>query len=470
MKTSPRIDLSILNGDQRAAFGRLVKYVRDPNDRSVYVLKGWAGTGKTFCISFFINYLLDELFEDKSWYKIAVTGPTNKSVRVIKKSTGIYNHRVSFLTIHKLLGLKEKITGDGVQEFVNDPTQPSKITKIKLLIIDEVSMLNDELFEQVIKKRNDIKIICMGDPAQIPPVGKPDCIPFREELAEQYDIKTIELKTVMRQKLDNPMISASVLIRNNVAESDPGVEPNTIVNENGEGIEFLNLNNPEQRKSISEIVARYFKTSEFEEDSEFAKIIAWRNKTVATMNSVVRRVIYGEERISEKILEGEKLIANNPYIVMGTVVFNTNDEFTVESFKIKTKKYRVEEAEENIKFYEASVWYYDDNDTRQVEVIEILHEDSEYEFNRLANILKRIAIQKKGKDKSWINYYDFIREFADVSYAYCITAHKSQGSTYEISVVMEDDIDMNWDVVERNRIKYTSYTRAKKKLYVLKRF
>ncbi len=470
MKTSPRIDLSILNGDQRAAFGRLVKYVRDPNDRSVYVLKGWAGTGKTFCISFFINYLLDELFEDKSWYKIAVTGPTNKSVRVIKKSTGIYNHRVSFLTIHKLLGLKEKITGDGVQEFVNDPTHPSKITKIKLLIIDEVSMLNDDLFEQVIKKRDDIKIICMGDPAQIPPVGKPDCIPFREELAEQYDIKTIELKTVMRQKLDNPIISSSVLIRNNVAESDPGVEPNTIVNENGEGIEFLNLNNPEQRKSISEIVARYFKTSEFEEDSEFAKIIAWRNKTVATMNSVVRRVIYGEERISEKILEGEKLIANNPYIVMGTVVFNTNDEFTVESFKIKTKKYRVEEAEENIKFYEASVWYYDDNDTRQVEVIEILHEDSEYEFNRLANILKRIAIQKKGKDKSWINYYDFIREFADVSYAYCITAHKSQGSTYEISVVMEDDIDMNWDVVERNRIKYTSYTRAKKKLYVLKRF
>ncbi len=470
MKTSPRIDLSILNGDQRSAFGRLVKYVRDPNDRSVYVLKGWAGTGKTFCISFFINYLLDELFEDKSWYKIAVTGPTNKSVRVIKKSTGIYNHRVSFLTIHKLLGLKEKITGDGVQEFVNDPTQPSKITKIKLLIIDEVSMLNDELFEQVIKKRNDIKIICLGDPAQIPPVGKPDCIPFREELSEEYDIKTIELKTVMRQKLDNPIISSSVLIRNNVTESDPGVEPNTVVNENGEGIEFLNLNNPEQRKSISDIVARYFKTSEFENDSEFAKIIAWRNKTVATMNSVVRRVIYGDERISEKILEGEKLIANNPYIVMGTVVFNTNDEFTVESFKIKTKKYRVEEAEENIKFYEASVWYYDDNDTRQVEVIEILHEDSEYEFNRLANILKRIAIQKKGKDKSWINYYDFIREFADVSYAYCITAHKSQGSTYEISVVMEDDIDMNWDVVERNRIKYTSYTRAKKKLYVLKRF
>ena len=185
---------------------------------------------------------------------------------------------------------------------------------------------------------------------------------------------------------------------------------------------------------------------------------------------MVRRILYGEDQISSKILQGEKLISNNPYVVMGIVVFNTNDEFTVESFKIKTKKFRVEDVEEQIKYYEASVWYLDDNDTKQVEVIEILHEESEYEFTKLANILKRIAIQKKGKDKSWIDYYDFIREFADVNYAYCITAHKSQGSTYNVSLVMEDDIDMNWDVVERNRIKYTSYTRAKKKLYVLKRF
>ena len=81
MKTSPRIDLSILNGDQRAAFGRLVKYVRDPNDRSVYVLKGWAGTGKTYCVSILVRYVLDVIYPDKNWYKIAVTGPTNKSVR-----------------------------------------------------------------------------------------------------------------------------------------------------------------------------------------------------------------------------------------------------------------------------------------------------------------------------------------------------------------------------------------------------
>jgi ATP-dependent exoDNAse (exonuclease V) alpha subunit len=80
------------------------------------------------------------------------------------------------------------------------------------------------------------------------------------------------------------------------------------------------------------------------------------------------------------------------------------------------------------------------------------------------------AIEKKGADKSWIKYYEFMRRYADVIYGYSITCHKSQGSTYTNAFVLEDDIDMNLNVVERNRIKYTAYTRASKKLYVLKRF
>jgi hypothetical protein len=112
----------------------------------------------------------------------------------------------------------------------------------------------------------------------------------------------------------------------------------------------------------------------------------------------------------------------------------------------------------------------DDEDVKCKVNIEILHEDSQEDFTRLANILKNRAIQKKGKDKSWIHYYTFLRRYADISYGYSITAHKSQGSTYNTTFVLEDDIDMNLDIVERNRIKYTAYTRSSKKLYVLKRF
>ena len=466
----PIVDLSSLNDDQREAFDRLKDFIYDKNDDNIYVLKGWAGTGKTYCVSILVRFVLDVIYPDKNWYKIAVTGPTNKSVRVIKKTTGIRNPRVVFQTIHKMLGLTERITQDGEQEFVNQGDFVPQIEKTKLLIIDEVSMLNDDLFHEILRYRDRVKIICMGDPAQIPPVGKPDCIPFRDEFSEMYGIKTIDLKTIMRQKGDNPIISTSVTIRNDLENPYIDTGNDSRLNDRGEGIEIINLNSSDKRVTFSDILSSYFKTEEFKEDSEYSKIIAWRNKTVETMNNLVRKVIYGEENIGSKILIGEKLIANNPIMDMNQILFNTNDEFSVENFEIKKEKVRVQDEDGTLKYYEARVSYLNDDEKKVHYYIDILHEDSESYFNVLAGKLKKIAIEKRGKEKSWIKYYDFIRRFADVSYAYAITAHKSQGSTYNTAFVLEDDIDVNTNIVERNRIKYTAYTRSSKKLYVLKRF
>jgi len=477
-KEIPPIDLNPLNSDQRAAFDELRSFIADKEDDTVYVLKGWAGTGKTYCVSTLVRYVLETMHPKHNWYKIGVTGPTNKSVRVLKRTSGLKNPRILFQTIHKLLGLKEKITDDGKQEFVADGDFKPSIHSVRLLIIDEVSMLNDDLFQKILPFRDKIKIICMGDPAQIPPVGRPDCIPFREELADFYRIKTLSLKTIMRQKEGNAIIESSVAIRSDLeAESNP-IPPVTKVNESGEGIEFLNLNLPETRKGFSEILAGYFKTDAFKKDSEYVKIIAWRNKTVETMNSLIRGVIFGEESKTSKILIGENLIANNPIIQEGVVVLTTNEEFTVETFDIKEEELRFvisdnpdeEPYEIKIKYYEALVAYLDDKDEVVKTWIEILHEDSEMEFKKLLMIMKRRAILKKGADKSWVVYYNLLRRYADVGYSYSITCHKSQGSTYNTTFVLEDDIDANWNVVERNRIKYTAYSRPSKKLYVLKRF
>jgi hypothetical protein len=463
------VDISVLNEDQKNAFEELRDYIQGKSD-DIYVIKGWAGTGKTFCVSLLVRYVLEVMKPNNNWYKIAVTGPTNKSVRVIKKSTGILNNRVFFATVHKMLGLTERITSDGKQEFVNQGDFRPPIESTKLLIIDEVSMLSDDLFHEIIKYREKIKIICMGDPAQIPPVGRPDCIPFRDELADQYGIKTVELKTIMRQKKGNPIIDTSVKIRENleIPYSVTGTE--SLLTENGEGIQFLNLNHPEVRESFPVVLDSYFNSENFKNDPEYTKIIAWRNKTVATMNSLVRKVIYGDSSLESKILVGEKLIANNPIIENNEIVFSTNDEFSVEDYKIKEAKFKTDDETVSIKYYETGVIFINDEEKRIKMYIDILHESSQSEFNIIANRLKKIAIEKKGKEKSWVKYYDFLRRFADVSYAYAITAHKSQGSTYTTAFVLEDDIDVNIDVIERNRIKYTSYTRSSKKLYVLKRF
>jgi hypothetical protein len=250
------------------------------------------------------------------------------------------------------------------------------------------------------------------------------------------------------------------------------------VNGFGEGIEFLNLNSEEIRKGFPKLLESYFKTEKFKSDSEYAKVIAWRNKTVSTMNDLIRSVIYGEESKTSKILAGEKLIVNNPIIQEGVVILNTNDEFSVVDYVVKTDELRFmlsknpddDPVDISLKFYEAKVVYLNDNDEEIYEDIEILHEDSEAEFKKFANVLRLRALERRGADKTWLHYYNFLRRYADVSYSYSITAHKSQGSTYNTTFVLEDDINMNLDVIERNRIKYTAYTRASKKVYVMRRF
>lgn len=468
--TKELVPVDSLNEDQKKAFEELRDFITNKYDDRIYVLKGWAGTGKTYCISILIKYVLEIIHKNNRWYKIAVTGPTNKSVKVIKRASSIRNPRVIFQTIHKLLGLQEKITQDGKQEFVSDYGS-SQIGNISLLIIDEVSMLNDELFEEIIKHRDRIKIICMGDPAQIPPVGRPDCIPFRDDLLEKYGIETLSLKKIMRQKSGNPIIDSSIKIRENIEQSGKIVDPVNNLLENGEGIEFLDINVPEVRKNFRETLSKYFKSKEFENDAEYTKIIAWRNKTVSTMNDLVRKIIFGDESEKSKILPGEKLIANNPIIRAGSVVFPTNEEFTVISYELDSDQFvfpYLEIGETTIKYYNTKVKYYNDDFKECKATVFILHEDSQSAYDMIASALKKYAIRVGGKDKAWLKYYEFLREYDDVGYSYSITAHKSQGSTYQYSFVFEDDIDLNIDVIERNRIKYTAYTRASKKLYVIR--
>ena len=474
----PKVDISTLNEDQKSAFNSLVDFIKDLNDDSIYVLKGWAGTGKTYTISLLVRYVLEVIQPTRLWYKVGVTGPTNKSVRVIRKATGISSSRVQFQTVHKILGLSEKITSDGQQIFVNSGDYKPQIRMLKLLIVDEVSMLNDDLFEELLKYRDKTKIIFMGDPAQIPPVGRQDCIPFRDELLAGYRIKTLDLKQIMRQKEGNPIIESSVKIRKNITSSNSGISTSNKLNQIGEGIEFVNLNSTESRSSFRAILEKYYKTDKFNSDSEYCKMIGWRNKTVSSMNDLVRKVIYGEEALSSKILIGEKLIANSPIMEKDTILFNTNDEFSVVSFETDSVDLRFKISDHpdddpypiTLKYYDTKVSYLDEEDEICHKIIQILHEDSENDFKKLANILSVRAINKKGKDKSWLVYYNFLRRYADVNFAYAISAHKAQGSTYDTVFLLEDDIDMNYNIIERNRIKYTSYTRSSRKLYVIKRY
>lgn len=457
-----------LNEGQKEAFTKMRDFI-EKDSGTMFLLEGYAGTGKTYLV----GKLLKLIFDKHSNWKVAVTAPTNKAVKVLKKSSNIKNPRVEFQTIHKLLGLTEEITSEGKQIFTRkDYGSENSIDEFDLVIVDEVSMLNDELFVELNMYKDEVIIIFMGDPAQIPPVNKQDCIPFIPEKRDEFKIENYRLTEIMRQGEDNPIINTSFIIRNDLSAARPEIVRATTLNDKGHGIVFIDFNKKEDRDNFASLLNTHFNCDEFRANPDFAKVIAWRNVTVDNMNTIIRKMIYGAD--PNKIMIGEKLLANKPITdpALNAIIFNTNDEFEVASYTINHRRQGAGDESIKLAYYDALVLYTDILGATHKKTIQILHEDSETDFKKAVAMLKSDAIMEKDprkRKKAWLEYYNFMRKFADVGYNYAITAHKSQGSTYKNTFIMEDDIDYNRNIYERNRIKYTAYTRPTDKLFIIKR-
>ena len=456
------LDSLTLNSDQQEVFDSIINDVNA--EQKLITLKGFAGVGKTYLTSAIVEYLLAS-----TNLTIAMTAPTNKAVKVLDRA-GLYVHpNLQYLTVHSLLGLREQITSDGKQIFVKLREQDAKINGVDLIVVDESSMLSDELFlgGKMITGLYDyaqmsgIQILFVGDQNQIPPIGQQDSIPFDTSLQKKYGIKEYTLNTIVRQAEGNPIIKVTKQIRE--AKSRPITFPlreDDIVD--NEGVYFLNADNADH---VWNLIGEYFTREEFKKDSNYVKVVAYTNKAVDAFNGRIRRILYGKN--VGKITEFEKLIANSPIksVVDGeSIIFTTNDEFEVISIDKATGNYRGAE----LTYYALKV--ISDFSTTEL-TIHVIHEDSEEDLELILNHLVDVAKSKpKGSWEAtgaWKDFYAFKEVFADVKYNYAITAHKSQGSTYNIAFVLESDININKKIEERNRIKYTACTRPKNKLYIL---
>ena len=155
---------------------------------------------------------------------MAVIAPTNKAVGVVeemlREQPGLKN--LNFSTVHSLLGLKQQTDYEtGRISFKADPYNPSQIGQYKLVITDESSMLNRELYEHL---HQAPKILFVGDMAQLPPVGEryspiftDDSIPekYRANLSEvvRYGSTIGDLALQIRSDLSNaPSAGSSIAL------------------------------------------------------------------------------------------------------------------------------------------------------------------------------------------------------------------------------------------------------------------
>lgn len=469
-----------LNNGQKKAFVSLISYMKNPEDYKGAVLKGYAGTGKTYLISSVVDFM-KKAYPNR---KVAVTAPTNKAVKVLSngvqfKEQGVFKteHRhdtsVEYGTVHSILGLKETISDTGERKFVIDQKK-TKIHDFRYLIVDEASMLNDELYHLIMEHKGaKLDVIFMGDPAQIPPVNQEHCLPFHNDNPDK--LLKLELSEIMRQKEGNPIVGLSFQIRENLDKINPLGSIHSDLDGNNHGT--LIMDAKLDRENLRPLLNSLYKDPAFKSDPNFVKTIAWRNKSIDYLNSVIREEVYGKNL--DRFVIGEKLIANQALFSNGDygmeLIANTSTEFEIKHVRVKPHKFSISQFNNKKSMFpkysfECDIYSIsaETADTGKPVIIRVIREEYMEAYTSFCNTLKSAAKVAKNA-KLWIDYYDACKFNHNVSYGYAITAHKSQGSTYKNVVFIEEDVDSNKKIVEKNRIKYTAYTRAAEKLILLRK-
>lgn len=447
-----------------------LKYIREFLESECHemVLCGPAGTGKTSLV----NVLLDELDKDNVSY--VCTAPTNKAVEVIAKRTG----RPFDRTIYSLCGLK-LVDIDDTEPHLEREGE-SKLKEQDVVIIDEASMVGTELLTNIegdLIEHSYVKVIYVGDPCQIPSVEDSNAGLLQSPVFKlKYGTM---LSKVMRTALDNPIMKTVTAMRETITQPGDNFEHVTEVGEAG-GIYFYSECN-----EFMDAVIRYFTTNEYAEDSDYALVVAYHNKAVDALNQVVRKYRY--PGVTAEYTVGEELRVARPFRKLTAVKKGRKtfyDDVSVYSMEERVKVVAVEDMpdgdpEYHIGCYKLTVVNFRASTGHRKQTTAYVVKKSEEEhLKRLkaelaiecrarANELGQMGRHKYTKREAWEPYNKMKNYFLYVGYIYALTAYKAQGTTVQNAFVVERDMNMCSDIILRNKLKYTAFTRAAKELHVL---
>lgn len=425
----------MLTKDQSSTLDSIMSLINSKHFRDPLLIRisGSAGTGKTYLAQQIVYNLRGR------YSNIYATGLTNKAVAVLANKL----NGVKSCTIHKLLKIKRKINDDGTVEYVtslDEKTNP--FTNVSVLIIDEVSMMDDYIYNLLVRSLSESRTICimLGDSKQLPPVGSDNSPAFEADIENSF-----ELTEIVRQSEGNPIIDLSrnlSLLASN---------ENKIVDDCG----YVFTNRLDQ---ILDKLVESNGTNKY-------KYLAWTNQSVNTINSIVRKRLYGD---NPNLLElGETIVFDEPYVGGGSIAYHTNDELLIENISVDTLSFycpievRVKKDGGYVKTNHVDLKVYIINDG-----IYAIHEDDKNKYATLKSSIRKAC--KEGTVK-WVDYYRFAENFIVFKYNHALTVHKSQGSTYETTIIDYTDMMRNTKTSELKKLLYTAVTRSSKRLIIFKR-
>lgn len=428
-RSIPRSMPFALTTQQQHALAALEAFVA--SNEKLFLLTGYAGTGKTTLLQLFIR----NLRQRGDQRPIVLTAFSNKATKVLAAMASQWQIELDAMTCCKLLGLRPVINEeDGRQIFQPDRQQGSQIDRYRLVIVDECSMINQEMWELLVNAVSNLyhntQILFVGDPAQLPPVNEPESACFR------HILHRAELTEVVRYGGAIGVV-ADDLRRNLDRPSWPTFRNDTNA-DHTEGCFVL------PRPVWETLLIRAFTSPAYQNNPDQVRALAYTNHRVAQLNRLIRSAIYGPD--ARRFVPGERLIALNPCLGDEALLLPTSAECEVLNVR------RGKEGD-------WPVWRLEvETEEGEYRTLRVLHESGQQD---LATRLEALA-----QEKRWMEFWDLKQQFHEVDYAYSLTIHKSQGSTFQDVFIDVPSMRASRQVIERNQLCYVAFTRAAKRLFL----
>lgn len=440
-------------------FQQIAEFITNNNKQEIFVLKGYAGTGKTTVIATIVNNLAEI---NKKYVLLA---PTGRAAKVIAN----YSHKPAF-TIHKKIYFPKKSSGGGVSFTL----QPNK-HKDTIFIVDEASMISDvnqdtKLYENgsllddlisYVYAGVNCKMILLGDTAQLPPVNlalSPALDIDGLGLHYQKDIFHIELDEVMRQEENSGILFNATELRE--------VLKDTLFDTFQFQLKgFKDIVRLTDGYDIQDAIHSAYSNYSIEETA----FIVRSNKRANAYNQQIRTRILDKE--SELSTGDYLMVVKNNYfwlketdeagfIANGDIievmqVFNIKELY---GFKFANVKIRMVDYP-NQKPFETVLLL----DTITSESPSLTYEESNRLYAAVMEDYEHESTKYKKFQKVKENeYFNALQ----VKFSYAITCHKSQGGQWKTVFIEQPYLP---DGIDREYIRwlYTAITRAKDQLYLI---
>lgn len=422
-----------LTEEQQSAFNALLDFAEGRTGAALAVLEGFAGTGKTTVVA--------ELLSVLAGLRVACMAPTNKAVAVLKSKT-ISN--AEFGSVHSFLGLRLTENEDGTQKCAQEGR--CTLHDYDFAVIDECSMVSESLFREIVQSKRGCRVLFVGDPAQLPPVEDGRESPVFRMIGNKQ-----RLSTIVRQAAENPIIAASMVVRRDIEEARRTCITD-LVDAFGPPPSSAGVMSGGMESIISALIDEHA-------EGRQCRGIAWTNPAVIEINRRVHGALHPD--CDTPFAVGESVIAQSEFRSMRDGDFRSERVCNSEEMVVQT----VASARHPTFPLIPSLRVTLRRDTG-LDVTVFIPDNERDVQQRISALWNDYRAAKRNGDRDATSKsakaWDLTRAFAPIRHVYAMTAHKSQGSTFDTALLYWDDMMRQRSDFEFNRMIYVAMTRAAK--------